>query len=140
MRSPNSRTLAIKALNFLRYTYEEVRPKGTVIETVQSSYKASLSRTTHSLLTLLTFPLSVAPALGSCRACIRGNQSIYIHRSGPLLENGLDRPKNRYGRYGLPSFLQHFHIYRRGGWSQGLPLKIFFSCSGWWWWCIYIYI
>ena len=25
--------------------------------------------------------------------------------------------------------LQHFHIYRRGGWSQSLPLKIFFSCS-----------
>ena len=34
----------------------------------------------------------------------RGNQSIYLHRSGPLLENGLDRPKNRYGRYGFPSF------------------------------------
>ena len=26
------------------------------------------------------------------------------NRSGPLLENGLDRPKNRYGRYGFPSF------------------------------------
>ena len=25
--------------------------------------------------------------------------------------------------------LQHFHIYRRGGWSQSLPLKIFYSCS-----------
>ena len=34
----------------------------------------------------------------------RGNQSIYLHRSGPLLENGLDRPKNCYGRYGFPSF------------------------------------
>ena len=34
----------------------------------------------------------------------RGNQSIYLHRSIPLLENGLDRPKNRYGRYGFPSF------------------------------------
>ena len=34
----------------------------------------------------------------------RGNESIYLHRSGPLLENGLDRPKNRYGRYGFPSF------------------------------------
>ena len=34
----------------------------------------------------------------------RGNQSIYLHRSGPLLENSLDRPKNCYGRYGLPSF------------------------------------
>ena len=59
----------------------------------------------------------------------RGNQSIYLHRGGPLLENGLDRPKNRYGRYGFPSFLQHFHIYRRGGWSQSLPLNIFFFCS-----------
>ena len=34
----------------------------------------------------------------------RGNQSIYLHRCGPLPENGLDRPKNRYGRYGFPSF------------------------------------
>ena len=25
--------------------------------------------------------------------------------------------------------LQHFHIYRRGGWSQSLPLKISLSCS-----------
>ena len=58
-----------------------------------------------------------------------GNESIYLHRSGPLLENGLDRPKNRYGRYDFPSFPRHFHIYRRGGWSQSLPLKIFFSCS-----------
>ena len=23
----------------------------------------------------------------------RGNESIYLHRSGPLLENGLDRPE-----------------------------------------------
>ena len=30
---------------------------------------------------------------------LRGNETIYLHRSGPLLENGLDRPKNRYGRY-----------------------------------------
>ena len=34
----------------------------------------------------------------------RGNQSIYLHRGGPLLENGLDKPKNRCGRYGFPSF------------------------------------
>ena len=33
---------------------------------------------------------------------------IYLHRSGPLLKNGLDRPKNRYGRYGLPSFYSIF--------------------------------
>ena len=29
----------------------------------------------------------------------RGNETIYLHRSGPLLENGLDNSKNRYGRY-----------------------------------------
>ena len=34
----------------------------------------------------------------------RGNETIYLHRSGPLLANGPDRPKNRYGRYGFPSF------------------------------------
>ena len=57
-----------------------------------------------------------------------GNKTIYLHRSGPLLENGLDRPENRYGRYGFASFFQNFHIYRRGGWSQTSPLKIFFFC------------
>ena len=34
----------------------------------------------------------------------RGNETIYLHRSGPLLENGLDRPENHYGRYSFPSF------------------------------------
>ena len=34
----------------------------------------------------------------------RGNESIYLHRSGPLLEDGLNRPKNRYGRFGFASF------------------------------------
>ena len=29
---------------------------------------------------------------------------MYLHRSGPLLENGFDRPENRYGRYGFASF------------------------------------
>ena len=33
-----------------------------------------------------------------------GKESIYPHRSGPLLEKGLDRPENRYGRYGFASF------------------------------------
>ena len=33
----------------------------------------------------------------------RGNKSICLHRSGPLLENDLDRPENRYGRYGFAS-------------------------------------
>ena len=35
----------------------------------------------------------------------RGDQSIYLHRSGPLPENSFDRPENRYGRYGFASFL-----------------------------------
>ena len=36
----------------------------------------------------------------------KGNdsESIYLHRSGPLLENGPDRPKNRCGGYGFASF------------------------------------
>ena len=38
------------------------------------------------------------------RAPPMGNETIYLHRSGPLLENGLDRLKNRYGRYGFPGF------------------------------------
>ena len=38
------------------------------------------------------------------KSMVQGNETIYLHRSGPLLENGLDRPKNRYGRYGFPSF------------------------------------
>ena len=29
---------------------------------------------------------------------------IYLHRSVLLLENGLDKPENRYGRYGFASF------------------------------------
>ena len=31
----------------------------------------------------------------------RGNQSIYLHCSSPLLENGLDGPEIRYGIYGF---------------------------------------
>ena len=34
----------------------------------------------------------------------RGNKSIYLHRSGSLLENGLDRPESCYGRYGFGNF------------------------------------
>ena len=52
----------------------------------------------------------------------KGNESMYLHRSGPLLENGLDRPKSRYGRYGFPSFYS-ISI------STVLPLKIFLFCS-----------
>ena len=37
------------------------------------------------------------------KSLVRGNETIYLHRSGPVLENGLDRPKNRCGRYGFPS-------------------------------------
>ena len=33
----------------------------------------------------------------------RGNEGIYLYCSGLLLENGLDRPENRYGRYGFAS-------------------------------------
>ena len=44
--------------------------------------------------------------VGSPRS--RGNETIYLHRSGPVLENGLDRPKNGYGRYGFPSFYSIF--------------------------------
>ena len=32
------------------------------------------------------------------------NENIYLHRSGPILENCLDRPENRYGRYGFAKF------------------------------------
>ena len=35
----------------------------------------------------------------------RGNEGIYLHRSDPLLDNGLDRPESRYGRYELRVFL-----------------------------------
>ena len=39
-----------------------------------------------------------------CTPLCRGNESIYLHRSGPRLENGLDRPENCYGRYAFASF------------------------------------
>ena len=35
---------------------------------------------------------------------VSGNKSIHLHRSGPLLENGLDRPESCYGRYIFASF------------------------------------
>ena len=52
-------------------------------------------------------------------ANIRVNQGIYLHRSSPLLENGLDRPKNRYGRYGFPSFVRVFN-----GCSLESPVRV----------------
>ena len=39
-----------------------------------------------------------------CTDPVQNFPSIYLHRSGPLLDNGLDRPENRYGRYGFASF------------------------------------
>ena len=43
----------------------------------------------------------------------------------PNLEGCLDRPENRYGRYGFASFFQHVHIYRGGGWNWSFTLRIF---------------
>ena len=60
------------------------------------------------------------------RKMLRENEGIYLHRSGPLLKNGLDRPENRYGRCGFAWFFQHFHLYRRCGWSESFPLKFLF--------------
>ena len=34
----------------------------------------------------------------------RRNETIYLHRSSPPSESGLDKPENRYGRYGFASF------------------------------------
>ena len=35
-----------------------------------------------------------------------------VHRSGPILKNGLDRPENRYGRYGFfAGFSPAYSIY-----------------------------
>ena len=41
---------------------------------------------------------------GGERGSFRRNESIDLHCSGPLLENGLDRPENFHGRYGFASF------------------------------------
>ena len=43
----------------------------------------------------------MAVPIATRRDLKQSNQSIYLHSSGPLLENGLDRPKNRYARYGF---------------------------------------
>ena len=39
-----------------------------------------------------------------CLHLSRGNESMYLHRNGPLLENGLDKPEKHYGRYGSATF------------------------------------
>ena len=58
-----------------------------------------------------------------------GNESIYLHRCGPFLENGLDRPENRYGRYGFAS-CSSISISTVGvDRHQRFALKILFSCS-----------
>ena len=46
----------------------------------------------------------------------RGNETIYLHRSGLLLENGPGRPENRYSRYGFPPpKKKRFIWHKRGG-------------------------
>ena len=37
-------------------------------------------------------------------ACGWGDQSIYLHHSGPSPENGVDRPEHQHGRCGFASF------------------------------------
>ena len=79
----------------------------------------------------MNFPQENKVVQRPCRSVLlpsyRGNQSIYLHRSGPLLENGLDRPKNRYGRYGFPSFYRISISTVGVDGSRSLPLKIIFS-------------
>ena len=64
----------------------------------------------------------------------RGTQSIYLHRSGPLLENGLDRLKNWYGRYGFPSFYSISISTVRVDGARVCLWRFSFLLSGWWWW------
>ena len=84
----------------------------------------------HHLKLLRSHASPFIPLLVSCaKQPTKRNKTIYLHRSRPLFKTGLDRPENRYGRYGLLVF-QHFQIYyyNRGGWSQSFPLKILLSC------------
>ena len=56
--------------------------------------------------TILGATLGAIPGIAANppeRFSFNENESICLHRSGPLLENGLDRRKNRYGRHGFPS-------------------------------------
>ena len=63
-----------------------------------------------------------------------GNQSIYLHRSGPLLENGLDKPQHCYGRNGFASF-SSISMSTVGVDEPEFPSEDFlFLLSGWWWW------
>ena len=57
---------------------------------------------------MMIFPPDSLQRIQECQpedqSLSRGSQSIYLQRSGPLLENDLDRPENRYGGYGFASF------------------------------------
>ena len=59
---------------------------------------------------------------------------IYLHRSGHLLENGLDRPENCYGRYAFACF-SSISISTVGvDGARVFPSEDFlFLLSGWWW-------
>ena len=76
------------------------------------SYKIQDREATVTVLTVLAVSAVVAVSVVTATPLKlnppRGNQSIYLHRSGPLLENDLDRRKNRYGRYGFASFSPAF--------------------------------
>ena len=65
--------------------------------------------------------------------CYRGNKSIYLYRSGPLLENGLDRPDSRYDRCGFAKFFFIFnpsYPYLPWGWIEPeSPSEDFLSCA-----------
>ena len=56
---------------------------------------------------------------------------IYLHRSGPLLENGLDRPENCYGRYGFASFFASISISTVGVDGATASLSSFSSLARW---------
>ena len=61
----------------------------------------------------------------------RGIQSIYLHRSGPLLENGLDKPESCYGLYGFASFCLTFQYLPWGWMEPGFASEDFFIFALW---------
>ena len=59
-----------------------------------------------------------------------GNESIYLHRSGPLLDSlALTGQRIAMVDMVLLELSLHVCIYRRGRWRQRFALKICFSCS-----------
>ena len=77
--------------------------------------------------------------LGSCKcnirvyvpvfSCVAGETKVSTSTAAALFSK-MALTGQRIAMVDMVShFLQHFHVYRRGGWSQSLPLKIFFSCS-----------